>query len=160
MIRRIFYSFHFKTDVMRVQQIRNIWVLEDNKPITPNKWEEIKNWWDTTIKNWIDKKIAYSSCVVVLIWESTHDSKWVEYEIKKAWKEKKGLVWIRIHNMKDPRTWMSKMWKNPFEDFTIDGKKLSSIVKTYNPWIDTYDWISKNIDAAVNEAINIRQKYG
>lgn len=27
--RRVFYSFHYENDVMRVQQIRNIGVLEE-----------------------------------------------------------------------------------------------------------------------------------
>ncbi len=29
----VFYSFHFDNDVMRVQQIRNIGAIEDNKPV-------------------------------------------------------------------------------------------------------------------------------
>lgn len=37
--RQIFYSFHFDNDVMRVQQIRNIGAIEDNKPISPNDWD-------------------------------------------------------------------------------------------------------------------------
>ena len=31
--RQIFYSFHFANDVFRVQQIRNLGALEDNKPV-------------------------------------------------------------------------------------------------------------------------------
>ena len=38
--RQIFYSFHFKNDVMRVQQIRNIGVIEGNEPVSKNNWEE------------------------------------------------------------------------------------------------------------------------
>ena len=40
--RQIFYSFHYKNDVMRVQQIRNIGALEDNKPVSVNEWENVK----------------------------------------------------------------------------------------------------------------------
>jgi hypothetical protein len=40
--RQVFYSFHFGNDVMRVQQIRNIDVLEGNTPSTANEWESIK----------------------------------------------------------------------------------------------------------------------
>jgi len=35
--RQIFYSFHYANDVMRVQQIRNIGMLEDNSPVSPNE---------------------------------------------------------------------------------------------------------------------------
>ena len=30
--RKIFYSFHFANDVMRVQQVRNMGVVEGNTP--------------------------------------------------------------------------------------------------------------------------------
>ena len=36
--RQIFYSFHYDNDVFRVQQIRNIGALEDNKPVSVNDW--------------------------------------------------------------------------------------------------------------------------
>ncbi len=40
--RQVFYSFHFDYDVMRVQQIRNMGAIEDNKPVSANDWEEVK----------------------------------------------------------------------------------------------------------------------
>ena len=40
--RQVFYSFHYKNDVMRVQQIRNIGVIEGNIPVSSNTWEEIE----------------------------------------------------------------------------------------------------------------------
>lgn len=42
MKRKVFYSFHFDNDVMRVQQIRNMGVLEGDEPVSPNTWEQIK----------------------------------------------------------------------------------------------------------------------
>lgn len=65
--RQIFYSFHYANDVMRVQQIRNIGALEDNKPVAPNVWEEVRRRGDAGIKRWIDDNMAYRSCVVVLV---------------------------------------------------------------------------------------------
>lgn len=159
MARQIFYSFHFKNDVMRVQQIRNIWTIEGNKPVQPNKWEEVKSGWDSAIRRWIDEKIKYASCIVVLIGSETNSSKWVKYEIEQAWKSWKGLVGINIHNLKDPRYWISTKWVNPFDWFNIDWKKLSTLVKTYNPSWSAYDWISQYIDYVVEEAIKIRNKY-
>ena len=52
--RQIFYSFHFANDVFRVQQIRNIGALEDNKPVSANDWEEVKKKGDAAIEKWID----------------------------------------------------------------------------------------------------------
>ena len=57
--RQVFYSFHFDNDVMRVQQIRNIGVIEGNEPVSPNKWEEIKRKGDNAIEKWIDENMKY-----------------------------------------------------------------------------------------------------
>lgn len=40
--RQIFYSFHYEKDVWRVQQIRNMGVIDGNPPVSPNEWEEVK----------------------------------------------------------------------------------------------------------------------
>lgn len=157
--RKIFYSFRFGDDVMRVQQIRNIGTIEDNKPVTPNKWEEIKRGGKTAIQNWIDNNIARAECVVVLIGENTNQSKWVDYEIRKAWDDGKGLVGIYIHNLKDPRYGTSNKGKNPFEEIGLNnGKILSDYVSVYNPDADTYNWIAKYIDQIVEKGIASKRK--
>ena len=155
--RQVFYSFHFDNDVMRVQQIRNIGVIEDNKPVSANTWEEVKRKGDKSIENWIDKNMKYRSCVVVLVGSETANRKWVEYEIKKAWKEGKGLVGIYIHNLRCPRNGTSRMGKNPFSQFTFRKKDLSDIVKCYNPSSsDAYNDIKSNLGKWIEEAILIR----
>ncbi len=159
MTRKIFYSFRFDDDVMRVQQIRNIGVIEDNKPVTPNKWEEIKSGGDPAIQRWIDASIARSECVVVLIGENTSQSRWVDYEIRKAWNDGKGLVGIYIHNLKDPRYGTSNKGTNPFEQIGLkNGKKLSEYVSVYNPDADAYNYIAKYIDQIVEKGVEARNK--
>jgi len=101
--RQIFYSFHFDNDVMRVQQIRNMGVIEGNMPVSPNEWEEARRK-PGAIEKWIDDNMKYRSCVIVLVGSETANRPWVKYEIKKAWSDGKGLVGIFIHNLKDPRT--------------------------------------------------------
>ena len=154
--RQVFYSFHYDNDVFRVHQIRNIGAIEDNKPVSANNWEEVKQKGDTSIEKWIDDNMNYRSCVIVLIGEQTANRKWVKYEIKKAWNEGKGLLGIYIHNLKDPKTGVCKQGANPFEQFTLkDGTKLSSKVKCYNPnstspnmeiILNLEDWIEKAIN--------------
>lgn len=153
--RQIFYSFHFKNDVMRVQQIRNIGALEDNKPVSTNDWEEVKKKGDPAIKKWIDDNMSYRSCVVVLVGEETASRPWVKYEIRKAWEDGKGLLGIHIHNLKCPNNGKGKKGANPFEQFTFeDGSRLSSKVYCYDPSVvDPYGDISKNIEAWVEKAI-------
>jgi hypothetical protein len=67
MTRRVFYSFHYKPDVMRVSQVRNIGKLEDNKPASDNDWETVTSGKDPTIKKWIAEQMKGRSCTVVLV---------------------------------------------------------------------------------------------
>lgn len=157
--RQVFYSFHFDNDVMRVQQIRNIGAIEDNKPVTVNDWEEVKKKGNAGIEKWIDDNMNYRSCVVVLIGEETAERPWVRYEIKKAWEDGKGLLGIYIHNIKCPRNGKSNKGSNPFDQFTFtDGSKLSATVNCYNPRPnDAYNDIKNNIEAWIETAIAQRK---
>lgn len=158
--RQIFYSFHFDNDVMRVQQIRNMGVVDGNTPVSPNDWEAVKRQGDNAVEKWIDDNMKYRSCVVVLVGSSTASRKWVKYEIKKAWRDGKGIVGIHIHNINCPRNGKCAKGVNPFEQFKIDGKNMADIVKCYNPnsW-DAYNDIKANLDDWVEEAIKIRNNY-
>lgn len=75
MTRRVFYSFHYKPDVMRVSQVRNIGTLEANSPATDNDWETVKSGNDAAIKRWITQQMNGRTCTVVLIGENTADRK-------------------------------------------------------------------------------------
>jgi hypothetical protein len=156
--RQVFYSFHYANDVFRVQQVRNIGAIEDNTPVSPNNWEEIKRKGDYAIKKWIDENMDYRSCVVVLVGSETASRKWVRYEIEQAWNTGKGLLGIFIHNLNCPKTGKCSQGVNPFELFSFDdGTKLSSIVKCYNPnsW-DAYNDIKNNIEKWVEDAVQSR----
>jgi len=157
--RQIFYSFHYANDVMRVAQIRSIGALEDNKPVAANDWEEVKRKGDAGIKKWINDNMAYRSCVVVMVGAETANRKWVKYEIEKAWNDGKGVLGIYIHNVKCPNNGKSIKGANPFDSFTLNNgtKKLSSVVKCYNPnTSDAYNDIRNNLENWIEEAIKIR----
>jgi hypothetical protein len=144
---------------MRVQQIRNIGAIDDNKPVSANDWEEVKKKGKASIEKWIDDNMSYRSCVVVLVGEETAERPWVKYEIEKAWKDGKGLLGIYIHNIKCPRNGKSNKGSNPFDQFTFkDGSKLSSKVSCYNPdSTDAYNDIKNNIEAWIEAAIAQRK---
>ena len=71
---------------------------------------------------------------------------------------------IYIHGLKNSDGYISEKGNNPFDyiDYGANGKKLSAIVKCYNPAgknnKEKYDWISRYISDAVEEAIKIREK--
>ena len=157
--RQIFYSFHYDNDVFRVQQIRNIGTLEENKPISANDWETVKRGGEASIKKWIDENLQYKSCLIVLIGAETSNRKWVKYEIEKAWNDGRAVLGIYIHNLRCPRTGVCRQGVNPFDGFTInEGKnKLSSVVKCYNPNpYDAYKDIANNLEKWIEEAISSR----
>ncbi len=152
--RQVFYSFYFDKDVMRVQQIRNIGVIEGNTPVSASDWEELKRKGDSAVEKWIDDNMKYRSCVIVLIGEETAHRPWVKREIEKAWEKGKGLMGIYIHNIRCPRTGTCNQGVNPFDQYNVNGKKLSSIVRCYNPnSSNAYNDIANNIDGWIEEAV-------
>lgn len=157
--RQIFYSFHYANDVMRVQQIRNIGALEENKPVSPNEWEEVRRKGEAGIRRWIDENMSYRSCVVVLVGEETANRPWVKYEIEKAWNDRKGLLGIHVHNLKCPRNGTSRKGPNPFDQFTLqNGRRLSSVVECYDPFfMNAYADIANNLESWIEKAIAQRR---
>ncbi len=156
MARRVFFSFHYKPDNWRAAQVRNMGVIEGNKPVSDNDWEEVTKGDDKAIQKWIDDQIKGKSCAVVLIGAKTAGRKWIKYEIKKSWDDGKGVLGIYIHNLKDapvpPDTdgKQSSKGNNPFDDFTVtieqEKKKLSSIVKDYDPPFKTSKYVYDHIE--------------
>lgn len=163
MARKIFTSFHYIPDNWRASQIRSMGKIEGNGVVTSNKWEEVTNGGEKAIKKWIDDNMSGKSCVVVFVGENTAGRKWIDYEIRKAWEDGRGLFGIYVHNLKDSNQNQAKKGSNPFNGFTVGGKSLSSIVKCYDPGYstsnNTYNHIKENIDGWVEEAIEIRSKY-
>lgn len=158
MARQIFYSFHYDNDVFRVQQIRNIGALEDNKPVSANEWETVKKGGDSAIEKWIDDNMKYRSCVVVLIGAKTANRKWVKHEIQKAWKDGKGLLGIYVHNLSCPRNGKCSPGPNPFAQFTFkDGNGNVKSIPCKNPSsINAYNEIKDNLEDWIEEAIRNR----
>lgn len=162
--RQVFYSFHYKPDCWRAATIRSIGTIEGNKPASDNDWEKITSAGDEAIKKWINAQLKYKSCTVVLVGNKTANRKWINYEIVKSWDSGMGVVGIYIHGLKNSKGYITSKGNNPFDYITHGGtkKKLSTIVKCYNPGgansKERYDWISKHLLNAVEEAIKIREK--
>lgn len=160
MARKIFTSFHYVPDNWRVSQIRNMGKIEGNTIVSANKWEEVTKGGDKTIKKWIDENMKGKSCVIVLVGEKTATRKWIKYEIEKAWNDGRALLGIYIHNLKNNFGEKANKGNNPFEGFSLGNKKLSSVVKCYNPpymkSTNVYDYIKSNLEDWIEEAIEIR----
>lgn len=153
MKRKVFYSFHFDNDVMRVQQIRNMGQLEGDEPVSTNTWEEIKRT-EQGVKNWINKNIEGKSCLVVLIGSQTAKRPWVKYEIERAWNQGKAVVGIYIHRLNCPRNGYDKKGANPFDQFTFKrgDKVITPLVYEPND-NDAYNDIKNNLATWIENAI-------
>ncbi|MHC8491584.1 TIR domain-containing protein [Thalassospira sp. SM2505] len=164
MLRKCFYSFHYLPDSTRAAQIRNIGSIESNKSASDNDWETVKKGGNAAIERWINGQLSGRSCTIVLVGSETANRKWINYEIVKSWNKGMGVVGIHIHGIKSLDGDTSRKGANPFDFIPVgtSGKKLSSIVKCYNPSGNTskekYAWIADNLSAAVEEAIRIRSK--
>ncbi|MGH8556138.1 MAG: TIR domain-containing protein [Methylococcales bacterium] len=161
MARRCFFSFHYDPDNWRAATVRNIGSIEGNKPASDNDWETVKTGGDAAIKRWIANQMEGRSCTIVLVGTNTANRKWINYEIIKSWNDSKAVVGIHIHGLKNSDGNVSIKGKNPFQfiGYGNTGKNLSSIVKCYDPAgnsLERYDWIKRNLVAAVEEAIRIR----
>lgn len=167
MARKCFYSFHYEKDNWRVSQVRNIGAIEGNKPASDNDWESITKGGDKKIKEWIDEQMKGTTCTVILAGSQTADRKWINYEIKKSWEDGKGILVVFIHNLKDSKGESSSKGNNPLYYVNVKvedkDKKLSTIVKAYNPdktdSKEVYKWIEDNIEDWIEEAIEIRKEY-
>ena len=71
MARRVFYSFHYTPDDWRATQVRNIGVIEGNRPATDNDWETVTKGGGKAIKNWIADQMYGRSCTVAPVGTNT-----------------------------------------------------------------------------------------
>lgn len=99
MAKSVFYSFHYERDVHRVQLVQNIGVLDAQPILNAQDWEEVKAQGKKAIQNWIDKQMKYKKAIIVLIGKETAGREWVQYEIQKAWDERRPLLGIYIHGL-------------------------------------------------------------
>jgi len=169
MKRSVFYSFHFKEDYWRTQQVRNIGSVEGNVLATPNNWETIQRQGDLAIKNWIDSNLQGKSCLIVLVGANTANRKWINYEIQAAWNKGMGVLGININFLKDRYGNQSPVGHNPFQYVNIGNplyiQRMSNIVHLHEPnsystnsklW---YSQIYTNIAEWIEIAIIYRYNY-
>ncbi|MES2396325.1 MAG: TIR domain-containing protein [Bacteroidota bacterium] len=142
--RRVYFSFHFDRDIIRVSQIRNCGVFskEDTEPFMDKaEWEKIKQSGVQKIIDWINEQMDGTSVLVLCIGSETNSRKWVRHEIRKAHNEKKGIIGIRVHQQNNFKKETDHPGINPLSTMydMIDGKEVY-----LNTLYTTYDWISND----------------
>jgi hypothetical protein len=144
MVRRVFFSFHFDRNHWRANQVRNSWLTQDNREsagyIDAADWEDLKRQGEDAIKRWIRSQMENTSVVAVLIGTRTAERDWVEFEIKEALKEGKGIVGVRVHNLEDQNGNTDSRGDDPLDDVYIVDGELLRLSKAFN----TYSWVLQN----------------
>jgi hypothetical protein len=137
-------------------------VIEGDAPVSDHDWEKVTEGGDDAIKKWIADQMSGKSCAVVLIGAESAGRKWIEHEICKAWNDKKGVLGVYIHKLKNSAKQQSTKGANPFDGLTfgVNKAKLSTVVKAYDPpysdSADVYAYIEQNLSDWVEAAIKIR----
>jgi len=136
MAKSVFYSFHYDRDVFRVQQVRNINVLEGQSLLKAQEWESVKEQGDDAIKEWIDKQMNYKEAIIVLVGKETAGRKWINYEINRAWDMGKPLLGICIHGISS----MGKTDSPGNNPFTSSELEIPSYIKIplFDPTVKNY----------------------
>lgn len=173
MPRFAFYSFCYKDDIWRVNQVAKMGIVDGEKPVNPNEFEKIKRNGERAIAAWINANMDGTSITIVLIGSRTASRPWIKYEINRTWNvNKKALLGIHIHGLKDSNQNESSMGANPFSEHYISTPgffgqttrtSLASIVPCHNPFGLTSSGILASIKEKLpewaEEAIKIREKY-
>jgi len=163
--RQVFFSFEYNKDNWKASQVRNMGKVDSSSTFSGNDWEEVKEKSDTKIKEWIDTQMAKRSCLVVLIGSTTSGRKWIDYEIKKAYELKKGIVGIYVHGLKDSDGNQSSKGSNPFYHIYIgkQNERLSKYITCFDSAYKTsqyvYDDISEKIEQLIEDAIANKGTY-
>jgi len=138
MARQVFFSFHYANDLWRYDH---------------SLWEEAKTKGSTAIQKLIDDGLTGASVTIALIGAETYARKWCKYEIAKSHGDK-GLLGIRIHNIKDQQQATGIKGPNPFAYVEIEdasGNK-ASLAGEY----PIYDWVNddgyNNVDDWIEAA--------
>ncbi len=144
MARNVYFSFHYQRDIFRVQVVRNSWVCYPTNRhagyFDRGLWEEAKTKGAPAIRKLIDEGMAQTGVTVVLIGAETANRTWVDYEIRRSIELGKGLLGIRINNVRAMSSGTDYAGNNPFTKYgPYSG---SSVRTTYD--VPVYDWVNDN----------------
>ena len=143
MARRVFFSFHYERDILRVGQVRNSWVtkpsIEAAGYTDSASWESLKKQGDEAVKRWINSQLDGTSVTVILIGAETSTREWVKYEIKQSYSKDNGLLGIYIHNIKGLIGQTDSKGSNKFGEIGKDNDGKPVYFSVDYP---CYDWVN------------------
>lgn len=123
--RRVFFSFHYQSDVWRVNQVRQSWRYnheysrEAEGFYDGSIWERSKRTGPDSLKNLIREGIKNTSVTCVLVGSNTFERRWVRYEIARSVVKGNGLLAVGIHRMGNRQGYVSNEGPNPLDYMAV-----------------------------------------
>lgn len=152
MPRSSFVSFHYQNDYWRVQQILRMGAVEGQEILPAQKWEEVKARGNSAVHQWIDNEMAYKAAAIVLIGSQTAGREFVQYEIQRAWSQRKPLLGIYIHGLQDSDGRTARQGVNPFKQFGFTNSN-----RTYADYVPVFDPVgadSRQVYASIKDNLD------
>lgn len=142
MARSAFFSFYYKKDVVRANQVRNSWVTKGDKEAAgftdAAAFEKVEREGDAAVKKWIDGQLSGTSVTVVLIGSETNQREYVKYELQKSYEKGNGVLGIYIHQCKDLSGKTDTKGSNHFGEI---GKDANGKAVYFSSAYTCYDWV-------------------
>lgn len=144
MVRRVFFSFDYETDLARALVVKNNWTLKENEEagfINNAEFERIKRDGRENVKSWIDKQLVNTRVTVVLIGSETLDSEFAQYGIQQSYARGNALIAIKIGQIKN----LNKRTSFSQSTVKIIGRNKLGELLWFDEIIDAeYDYIKHN----------------
>jgi len=144
MTRRVYFAFHYQSDIWRVNVVRNSWVTQDREAAgfyDASLWEEAKKKGEEAVRQMINEGLKNTSVTAVLIGKDTSKRTWVRYEIQRSHEDRKGLLGVYIHGIEDRNGHTDTQGDNQFGEIGKDASGNSVYFWQIYP---TYDWVKDN----------------
>lgn len=160
----MFYSLDYERDRSRAELIRKLPGFVANIEAKPQEWATIKRTGEFAYKRWFEQQMRGRSCTIVLIGAQTAVRDAIQYEIKRSWQLRLGLLGIHIHALQDERGAQSAKGENPFLRAENELAEHAALVRVYEPDESdsklAYRFIADNLAKWVEHAVATRLAQG
>ena len=160
MSRHVFFSLHYDADRARAELIRKLPGLTPNLEAKPSEWATIKRTGEFAFKRWLEQQLRGRSCSVVLIGTDTAQRPAIQYEIKRSWELRLGLVGVHVHALRDAQGAQGVKGRSPFDAPACTLGAQAALIRVYDqPETDSklaYRFIADNLAQWVEQAVATR----
>jgi len=121
--RRTFFSFHYQRDVWRAWNVRNCWVVRDEKVsqgfFDSSVFEKAKKESDDALKSFLRAGLENTSVTCILTGTHTWQRRWVRYEIARSVVKGNGLLTIDIDGVENKDQQISNKGADPLAQMGV-----------------------------------------